>query len=382
MSRDPIELRRAFTGLLATPVINRRSHPELWPLVWRHRATLIDWFANRLAYRLVVTDLSARLFRLPIAGRVTAPARYAQPSRRVLVLAILAAAAAEDAGDLTTTQELSDRVRGITQHPDVELAPYDPDRFAERLLFVRATEVLQSTGALWPAGRHDAERRENWAHQADEIGGALEVRRDLLLRMVDPASLAAALGEGPQGAGDEASARFSVMRRLIELPVCLREDLTDAERGYLANQQRRLIAWCEEMTGWVAEQRAEGIALIATEESGTDLPFPRLRALDFVTLILLDELLRRSSEGTGYGWFDRRILREASDEVRARYPKAITKELVGPDALETACLDLLAALDLVRVMAPGRWQLTAPAARFRDPRVESVTSRLDAGTDA
>lgn len=381
MNRDPIELRSAFTGLLATPVVNRRSHPELWPLVWRHRATLIDWFANRLAYRLVVTDLSARLFRLPIAGRVTAPARYAQPARRVLVLAILAAAAAEDAGDLTTTQELSDRVRGLTRHPEVELAPYDPDRFAERLLFVKATELLQATGALWPAGRHDAERRESWAHQTDRIGGALEVRRDLLLRMVDPASLTAALNEGPPGAGEEASARFAVMRRLIELPVCLREDLTEAERGYLANQQRRLVGWCEEMTGWVAEQRAEGIALIVAEENSTDLPFPRLRALDFLALILLDELLRRSREGAERGWFDRRILREASEEVRARYPKAVTKDFVGADALETACMDLLAALDLVRSVAPGRWRLTAPAARFRDPKVVAVTASLDAEVD-
>jgi hypothetical protein len=66
------------------------------------------------------------------------------------VLALLAAAAAEDAEDLTTTQELSDRVRALVDRDEVQVGPYDPDRFAERLLFVRAVELLVSSGALRP----------------------------------------------------------------------------------------------------------------------------------------------------------------------------------------------------------------------------------------
>ena len=45
MNRDPLERRLAFTGLLAHPVLDRHSHPELWLLVHRHRTVLADWFA-------------------------------------------------------------------------------------------------------------------------------------------------------------------------------------------------------------------------------------------------------------------------------------------------------------------------------------------------
>lgn len=94
MNRDSQERQRAFIALLMRPVIDRRDEPELWPLVRRHRAVLTEWFASRLGYRLVVTNAAARLFRLPLGGRITAPSRFRPPSRRVLVLAILAAAAA------------------------------------------------------------------------------------------------------------------------------------------------------------------------------------------------------------------------------------------------------------------------------------------------
>ncbi|MFF3375417.1 DUF2398 family protein [Streptomyces sp. NPDC002680] len=160
MSRDTEDRRRAFTGLLVHPVAERRRHPELFALVRhpRHQPVLIEWFASRLGYRLVVTDVAARLFRPPLGREVTAPRRFRAPSRRVLVLAILAAAAAEDAEDVTTTQDLSDRVRILTRHDDVDFAPYDPDRFAERQLFVKAVHLLVDSGALRPFSRDAGER--------------------------------------------------------------------------------------------------------------------------------------------------------------------------------------------------------------------------------
>ena len=59
MNRDPLERRLAFTGLLAHPVLDRHSSPELWLLVRRHRTVLADWFASRLGYRLGLTDRGA-----------------------------------------------------------------------------------------------------------------------------------------------------------------------------------------------------------------------------------------------------------------------------------------------------------------------------------
>jgi uncharacterized protein (TIGR02678 family) len=376
MSRESLERQRAFRALVGSPVIDRSTRPDIWPLIDRHRATLIEWFASRLGYRLIVTDNAARLFRLPLGGVVLAPQRFQPPSRRVLVLAILAAAAAEDADDVTTTQDLSDRVRVLSAHDDVQLAAYDPDRFAERLLFIKAVQVLVSVGALRPAGRDDEERREGWAHRRDRVGGAYEVRRDLLLRMVDPVSLRAALaGPDPGEPLPDSAARLGLMRRLIELPACLYSDLTDAERVYLGSQRHRVLAWCAEMTGWVVEQRAEGLALVASDEADTDLPFPRLRAVDFAALMVLDELLRTTKDPV-----DNDALRAAAAEVKARYPKAMTNELRAEGAVENVAVDILTALDLLRGTGePDRWRLTAVAARFRNPAVIAVTARLDEG---
>lgn len=383
MSRDLTERQRAFTGLLTHPVVHRERDPELFALVRnpRHRPVLTDWFAHRLGYRLVVTDAAARLFRLPLDGVVVAPRRVAPGSRRVLVLAILTAAAAEDAEELTTTQELSDRVRALSSHDGVDLAPYDPDRFAERNHFVAAVRLLAGAGPLRPVSRDAEDRREGWAHRRDEIGGAYRVDRELLLRMVDPASLAAALehasGHAPaEGAVPDEATRWGVLRRLLELPVCLLDDLTPAERAYLAGQRHRVLGWCAEMTGWVVEQRSEGIALVAAEEADTDLPFPRLRAVDFATLMVLAEVRSRID---GQRLVSNGDLDDAAGEVRARHPKAMTKELDTDLAVRERALELLRALDLVRPRGPGSWWVSPVADRYRNPRVVSASSRLDSG---
>lgn len=388
--RELVERQRAFTGLLAHPVLDRHSAPRLWPLVRRHRSVLTDWFASRLGYRLVVTDSAARLFRLPLGDlplghTVLAPRRFSSPPRRALVLALLAAAAAEDAEDITTTQDLSDRVRALSDHEDVDLAPYDPDRFSERQLFAKAVQVLVGAGALRPTDGAE-EQGEGWARRRDSVGGAYEIQRELLLRMVDAEALRAAVEDRdadaepvervPDDRGPvESGARFAVMRRILELPACLYADLTEAERAYLGGQRHRLLAWCEEMTGWVVEQRAEGLALVAAEEDDTDLPFPRLRAVDFAALMLLDELLRR---GSAAGTVNDAGVDEAAADVRARYPKAMTKELADDLAVREKGLGILRALDLVRPgVDHGTWWLTPTAARFRNPKVVSVSSRLD-----
>jgi uncharacterized protein (TIGR02678 family) len=380
VNRDLSERQRAFTALLRRPVIDRSDEPELWPLVRRHRAVLTEWFAARLGYRLVVTDAAARLLRLPLGGQITAPSRFQPPSRRVLVLAILAAAAAEDAEDITTTQDLSDRVRTLSAHADVQLSSYEPDRFAERLLFVKSVQVLVSVGALRPTDRDDEERREGWAHRRDGVGGAYEVRRELLLRMVDPVSLRAAVTEHDSSEPlPESAARFGLMRRLVELPVCLYSDLTEAERDYLGRQRQRMLAWCMEMTGWVVEQRAEGLALVASDESDTDLLFPRMRAADFATLMVLDELLRDHGDKPGdNAVVDTDSVARAAAEVRARYPKAMTNELRVDGAVETIAVDMLVALDLLRPAGEhSGWWMTPAAARYRNPTVVSVTTLLD-----
>jgi uncharacterized protein (TIGR02678 family) len=379
MSQDELERRRAFVGLLRHPVLDRVRHPELYALVRssRHRPVLTDWFASRLGYRLVVTDTAARLFLPPSGGVVVAPPRLTPGSRRVPVLALLAAMSAEDAEDVTTTQDLSDRVRLLTGRVEVALAPYDPERFAERQMFVAALQLLVDLGALVRIGREGEEQSEGWAHRRNTVGNAFEVNRAMLLRLIDPLGLEAALAPGPAEShvdGEDNAARFGVMRRLVELPACLLDDLSPGERAYLVNQRHRILMWCEEMTGWTVEQRVEGLALVAGDEADTDLPFPRLRAVDFVALTTLDGLLQSVDDARLTT--EERLMAVVAD-VRMRYPRAMTKELDSDVAVRDRAVELLQGLDLLRPgPRSGTWWLSPAAARYRNPDIVAVTGRL------
>lgn len=370
MSADQQERQEAFTGLLAHPVISRSSHPRLWQLVRRHRPVLTEWFADRLGYRLTVTEDTVRLYRLPLDGQVIAPSRPQAQPRRILVLALLAAASAEDADDLTTVQELSDRVRTLAARDDVAVSPYDPDRFSERQLFIRAVDLLTGLGVLRPTGRAGEDLLAGWVHRRDTIGGAYQVQRELLLRVADPENLAAAVGRRPVESGPDDRRRFAIMRRLIELPVCLVEDLTEPERAYLTSQRGRMLGWCREMTGWQPEQRREGIALIALGEEGTDRPFPRLKAEHFGALMMLDLLLGLDVAGPA-------AIRDAAADVVARFPKAMTAAFrEDPGRLAEVAVVILAELDLLRRAESG-WRVMPVAARFRDPAVMAIQQRIE-----
>lgn len=378
MSTNDLSMQRAFTALLRSPVLVKDRSPELFALVRSsaRRPVLTDWFASRLGYRLIVTETAARLFRPPLSGVVVAPVRTLGDSRRVPVLALLAAVVAESAEDITSTQDLSDRVRLLATRPDVNLAPYDPDRFAERQLFVAALQLLSNLGALHPVGRDAQEHEEGWAHRRNSVGNAYRVDRSLLLRLVEPAAADAALGRVDEpGLESEHIHRFGVMRRLVELPVCLLDDLSHGERSYLTSQRSRIVGWCTEMTGWTVEQRAEGLALIAEEESDTDIPFPRLRATDFATLMLLDRLHDRADDGR---LLTEQDVAQAAADVRLHHPSAMTKELDSDGVVRDQAVELLTALDLLRPgTRPGLWWLSPAAARYRNPAVMAATRRID-----
>ncbi|WP_219825977.1 TIGR02678 family protein [Nonomuraea typhae] len=375
---DRDERQSAFASLLAAPSVSRDGDPRLWQQVRKHRLILTEWFWERLGYQLVVTESAVRVYRLPVNGEVVAPRRVRPPSRRVLVLALLAAACAEDTEELTTVQELSDRVRTLSSQDQVRVAPYDSDRFTERQLFIRSVLILAELGALRPTKRTGEEMLTGWTRRQDAIGGAYRVDRETLLRLVDARALAAAVGRRAYHDHQQIHhRRFTVMRRLIELPVCLLEDLTEDERTYLASQRHRLLEWCREMTGWAVEQRREGLALIPPEDSGTDRPFPQLRADHFGALLVLDSLLSEELDSADLG-----TIVAAAETVRTRYPKAMTTAFrEEPAQLADAAILLLQELDLIRRVEEGgeagRWRVMPPAARFRGPEVVAAQQRLD-----
>ncbi|WP_448700288.1 DUF2398 family protein [Streptomyces avidinii] len=84
--------------------------------------------------------------------------------------------------------------------------------------------------------------------------------------------------------------RRSLTRRLLDDPVLYYDELTDAELGYLTRQRGFLTARINELTGLVAEVRAEGIAMVDPEDDLTDVRMPESGTRGHVTLLLAEYL--------------------------------------------------------------------------------------------
>jgi len=120
--------QEAFLGLLVTPLVSVHEHSDLFYRVLSHRTVLTGW-VGKLGYRLVIAGTVARLHRDPAGPQLTsAPPAWNPPSKRVLVLTALAAAACEDTDLTTTVQVLSDEVLALSQFTGHAVRPELPVR--------------------------------------------------------------------------------------------------------------------------------------------------------------------------------------------------------------------------------------------------------------
>jgi uncharacterized protein (TIGR02678 family) len=90
--------------------------------------------------------------------------------------------------------------------------------------------------------------------------------------------------------------RHHLTRRLLDDPVLYYDELDAEQAGYLTGQRPALTRRISELTGLVAEVRAEGIAMVDPDDDLTDLRMPDTGTDGHVTL-LLAEHLARSAEG-------------------------------------------------------------------------------------
>ena len=112
------------------------------------------------------------------------------------------------------------------------------------------------------------------------------------------------------------------------------------------------------------------MALIPPDESGTDRPFPRMRADHFGALLVLDRLLGRAT-------VDAHDLLAAATDVAGRHPKAMTAAFRDdPAQLADATAVILAELDLLRADGEA-WRVMPAAARFRNPKVVLTQQRIE-----
>lgn len=301
------ELSRAARALLHRPVL--RAHgPDADDvvLVRRHAATLREWFDRNTGWRLVVESEVARLVKT-VAGTAdhTHPARdprsRAPFSRRRYVLACLALGVLERADAQVTLGRLAEQVVLAAADPELAAAGmvFTLERREERSDLVSVVRLLLDLGVLARvAGDEEAFVRSD--------GDALyDVERRVLSALLatprGPSTitaaghgdrLAALVDELPPTTDDlrNQQIRRRLTRWLLEDPVLYLADLDEAELAYLTGQRHAITSRISELTGLVAEIRAEGIAMVDPLDDLTDVRMPESGTEGHATLLLAEHL--------------------------------------------------------------------------------------------
>jgi uncharacterized protein (TIGR02678 family) len=225
------------------------------------------------------------------------------------VLTCLALAELERADSQITLGWLAERL--IFAAADDEIAQagvvFRLEGRAERSDLVAAVRLLLSLGVLARvAGDEDAFVRD--------AGDALYdvQRRSLALLLAaprGPSTIAArsfderltALAEEHLPEVDELrnrAMRQRITRRLLDDAVLYHAELTAAEAEYLGRQRGAIVQRISELTGLVAEVRAEGIAMVDPDDDLTDVRMPDTGTDGHVALLLAEHLARGAVDGT------------------------------------------------------------------------------------
>ncbi len=288
------ERRTAARLLLAHPLVTSTGpHSDTFPLIRRHADWLAQRFQQVFGYRLLVEASYARLFKAglgPDSGhRLERPSTGTPFSPRAYAYLALALSVLVTAPEQLLLSQLVADLRSAAVDAGIEIA--DTGRQAERRTLAAALRQLVDWGVLVETEGHVAAVAEERAGEAlltvdreiarAVVAGPLAQSRDgadLVRRAADPGF------GGP---------RTYVRRRLVETPVVHLDDLTDAEREWLRTRQRREAQAFSELLGLEAEIRAEGIALVDTEDELTDLHLPGTGTVAQAALLLVERLVDR-----------------------------------------------------------------------------------------
>jgi uncharacterized protein (TIGR02678 family) len=387
------ERREALRALLMRPLMTA-AHPG-FAAVRRHADELREWFAHVAGWVLHVERDCARLYKRP-ADLADATRGAPGFERRHYVLFCLACAVLERADPQITLRLLGERLLSLAAEPELVARGFS---FAletqhERRELVAVCRVLLDTGVLERvAGDEDA--------FVARTGDALyDIHRRVLVGLLAAARGPSTWpkGEGPRAAvdldarlaamvdeyipdseeGRRTSLRQRLSRRLLDDPVLYFDDLDEEERAYLLNQRGPLAARLGEATGLVAEQRAEGVALVDEGGELTDIALPHAGTASHVALLVAEHLA-----AIGKAEPQRRVaLSEVAAfiaRVRPQYGRLWSKAAREPGAERGLARDALARLAMLRLVAwDGESALPRPAlARFAlgEPEIQVKSAK-------
>lgn len=299
------EFRTAVRALLMTPLMPP-SHED-FSAVRRQAEALHEWFARETSWALQISRDGARLYKRP-ADLSSSTRGLPEYDKRRYVLLCLACAVLERADPQITLRVLGERLLDHASEPELLSIGFSFTLTAhhERRELVAVCRTLLSLGVLQRvAGDEDA-----FVHAGGDQADALyDVHRPALAGMLAavrgpstwPSNEApTTLDERLHALVDEHVAdsdegrrtrwRHQLARRLLDDPAVYIETLDIEARAYFINQRGPMAARLCDATGLVAEQRAEGLALV--DEAGvlTDVAMPAEGTDAHVTLLVAEFL--------------------------------------------------------------------------------------------
>jgi uncharacterized protein (TIGR02678 family) len=384
----------AIRLLLATPLLDVDADPDAFRVVVRHQPWLTAWFEQACGWGLAV-DPAGGFARLAKRSADVDPSRplkrtrgAAQPfdRRRYQLLCLCCAELVRH--PVTTVGLLAGTISAESG--------LDTSRHGERAAFVDALRALVEWGALRAtAGDVDAFLDSNQgnailtadtarlhrllvsATAPSRLPDDLDTDSAIASLLVEPRYGDAALS--PEASDEEQRlrwARHSVARKLLDDPVVHLEDLSAAERDYLASPSGR--RWLRERVadaGFELEERAEGLLAVDPSGIATDVLFPGPHGNAHQLALLLIDRLTAAGQGNGgreragrsLGTLSASELSQAVAEVLERFPNWARshREGDGPQRLGELAVDLLAGFGLVTRSSDGTVVARPAAARYR-----------------
>lgn len=375
------EFRRAVRALLMQPLLGPQ-HEDFAP-VRRQADRLRDWFARETGWTLHVDRQGARLFKRPgdLGDSTRGLPGY---DRNRYTLLCLACAVLDRAGPQITLQSLGDRLLTLAAEPALAERgfAFTLGSPPERRDLVHICRTLLELGVL----RRVAGDEESFVHATGAQADALyDVHRHALA-----GTLAAVRGPSswPQNQaprtlderlqalvseyvadsddGRRAALRHRLARRLLDDPVVYIDALDDESRTYFVNQRGVMAARLCEATGLVAEQRAEGLALIDETGTLTDVAIPAEGTEAHATLLVAEHLaglLRDDAAAMPVAASTIAAMLGEAKEKYGRYWRKSAREPGAEHELAEVALERLEKLGLIRHEAQAIRALPA-LARF------------------
>lgn len=296
------EFRAGLRALLMTPLMSP-AHED-FTAVRRQAEALRGWFSRETGWTLQVEREGARLYKRP--GDTTSALRGLRGyDRRRYVLLCLACAVLERADPQITLRLLGERLLELAAEPTLDFT-FTLEAQHERRELVWVCRTLLDRGVL----RRVAGNEETFVRaKGDEADALYDVQRRLLAGVLaavrgpstwapqdEPVTLEERLHTlvdehvADSEEGRRTALRHRLARRLLDDPVIYLETLDGEASTYFLNQRGAMAARLCEAAGLVAEQRAEGLALV--DEAGllTDVAMPAEGTEAHVTLLVAEYL--------------------------------------------------------------------------------------------